>query len=678
MSSETLIYIILSGILALFIALFQYRYKSKTKPYKLNTLFAFLRFITILSILLLIVNPKFEQVKVYTEKPNLVLAVDNSSSIKHLNREKATRNLIETLVNNKDLNAKFNISSYTFGNSLNTSDSLVFNKKETNINKAFIQLSQIYKSSISPTILLTDGNQTFGNDYQFAYNTYKHPIYPVILGDTITYTDLKIQQLNVNKYAYLKNKFSVEVILVYNGTANINSKLEVTKGNTVVYSQPVSFSKNNNSKIINFTLPANAIGINSYEINLVPLKNEKNKINNIKNFAVEVIDQKTKIAFVTNISHPDIGVFKKSIESNEQRSVTILNSNEILNQINDFQLIIINQPTNKFKSLFEALDKLNKNRFVIIGTKTDLNFINEISENYTHEIVLQTEEYQADFNTDFSPFRIDDIDFESFPPLNSNYGTITFKVPFQSILNKRVGNVSINEPLLATFEANKRREAVIFGENIWKWRAQSYLNSKSFNDFDNFIGKLVQYLASDKRRNRLDLDYESFYIGNSNIIINAQFFDKNYVFDDRETLTIMVKDKLSDGKIEFPFVLKSNNYQVDLSSLPPSEYNFIVKAKKENISKTGNFIILEYDVEQQFLNANVTKLQGLAANSGGKGYFIENTETLIDDLINDNRYVSIQKSNKNIIPLIDWRFLLAIIVFSLSAEWFLRKYNGLI
>ncbi|RED49495.1 VWA domain-containing protein [Seonamhaeicola aphaedonensis] len=678
MFTETLIYIILSGILALFIALFQYRYKSKTKRFKLNALFSFLRFITVFSILLLIINPKFEQIRVYTDKPNLIVALDNSSSIKHLNRDKETKLLVDKLLNDKSLSDKFNISTYTFGNTLKSLDSLTFNETETNINKAFSQFSQVYNSSISPTVLITDGNQTFGNDYQFAYKNYKQPIYPVILGDTITYNDLKIQQLNVNKFAYLKNRFPVEAILVYSGSNSINSKLEVTKQGTTIYSQSVSFSKSDNSKIINFTLPANAIGTNSYKLSLKPIEKEKNTVNNSKNFAIEVIDQKTKIAFVTNIWHPDIGAFKKSIESNEQRSVTVLNSIDIIDQINDYQLIIINQPDNKFRLLFQELDKQNKNRFIIIGAKTDLNFINNINENFSHEIILQTEDYQADFNSNFSPFQLTDIDFESFPPLTSNYGATVFKVPYQSILTKRVGEVSINEPLLATIETNNRREGILFGENIWKWRAQSYLNSKSFKDFDNFIGKLVQYLASNKQRSRLNIDYESFYVGRSNIIMNAQFFDKNYVFDDREILNIKVKDKASDNEIEFPFVLKNKSYQVDLSSLPPSEYNFTVKASKNNMSKSGSFTVLEYDVEQQFLNADVTKLQQLASNSGGKSYFISSADNLINDLMTDNRYTSIQKTTKNVIPLIDWKFLLVVISFCLSAEWFLRKYNGLI
>ncbi|WP_406683857.1 VWA domain-containing protein [Seonamhaeicola sp. MEBiC1930] len=676
MSAETLIYIILSGILALFIALFQYRYKSKTKNFKRNILFTFLRFLTIFSVLLLIVNPKFEQVKVYTEKPNLVLAIDNSSSIKHLKRDESTKSLVENLLNNEELKSKFNVSSYTLGNSLKVSDSLTFEEKETNIDKAFGQLSEIFKASISPTIIVTDGNQTFGNDYQFATGYFKQSIYPVILGDTITYTDLKIEQLNVNKYAYLKNRFPVEAILVYNGNNTINTRLEVSKGNTIVHSEPVSFSKTNNSKVVNLTLPANVIGTNSYKVSLIPIQTEKNKVNNIKNFAVEIIDQKTKIAIVSDLIHPDLGAFKNSIESNEQRSVHFFNPNNILDQIGDFQLVILYQPNNKFKSIYRALE--GENKFTIVGSKTDLNFLNSISSYFSHEVVFQTEEYQADFNLNFTPFQIDDISFETFPPLQSNYGSISFKIPYQNILTKRVGNNSINEPLLVTFEADGARESVLFGENIWKWRAQSYLNGKSFGDFDNFIGKLVQYLATNKLRRRLNVDYESFYIGSSNIIINAQFFDKNYEFDNRNTLTIKVKDNLSDNEIEFPFVLKNNNYQVDLSSLPASEYSFTVKVNEENISVSGNFTILEYNVEQQFLNANVTKLQQLATNSDGKSYFIDDTADLISDLINDNRYVSIQKSHKNTIPLIDWKYLLAIIAISLSVEWFLRKYNGLI
>ena len=141
---------------------------------------------------------------------------------------------------------------------------------------------------------------------------------------------------------------------------------------------------------------------------------------------------------------------------------------------------------------------------------------------------------------------------------------------------------------------------------------------------------------------------------------------------------IKVKDSILKEEKIFPFILKNNLYQVDLSSLLPSDYYFTVSNPNDNLSKSGNFKILEYNVEQQFLNANVTKLEHIATNSSGTPYFIANTSSVIKDLLNDNRYQSILKENKNTIPLIDWKYLLFLIAICLSIEWFLRKYNGLI
>lgn len=677
MTALTILYIVITGIMALFLALFLYKYKSKTTG-PLASLFVILRFVTIFSVLLLIINPKFDNVSFYKDKPTLILAVDNSSSIKHLKQDDHVLRFLDSIKNNKALNDKFNIETYRFGNALKATDSIDFTDSETNFDAIFSELPQIYENDIAPMLLITDGNQTYGNDYQYTALQYKQPIYPIILGDTVTYTDVSIKQLNVNRYAFLKNKFPVECFVAYNGSGTINTRFEVYSGNTMVYSKPVKLSKNNNSEVINFTLPADNIGVHSYKATIVPIDKEKNSVNNSKFFAVEVIDQKTNVAIVSDFPHPDLGAIKKSIESNEQRRASILSTKDYLSQINDFQLVILYQPNAKFKQVFESLNSNKANWFMIVGPDTDLNFLNSNEQYFTEEITNQTEDVQAERNTGYAPFIVEDIDFESFPPLKSNFGDVTFTIPYETLLHKRLGSNSTTKPLLATFEINNRREAVLFGEGIWQWRAQSFLNTKSFSGFDTFLGKLIQYLSTNKRKNRLNVDYKSFYNGNNGITIRAEFFDKNYNFDDREELTITIKDSISDKTQTFPFILKNNIYQVDLSSLPPSDYSFEVRATHENISQFGKFKILEYNVEQQFLNANVTKLQQVATNSKGSAYFIANTKSLVDNLLHDNRYMSIQKKSKRTIPLIDWKYLLFIIALSLSAEWFLRKYNGLI
>lgn len=662
--------------MALLVALFQYFYKSRRT--KLNLLLTVLRFLTVFSILVLLINPEVEKLTVYNEKPNLVVALDNSESIKHLDQDSSEKEFLRTILSNQNLKDHFNIVYYNLGNGITPFDSLSFNETETNIDKAFKELSQIYKNSVSPTLLVTDGNQTFGADYQFSTQYYKQPIYPIILGDTTAYSDLKIAQLNVNKYAYLKNRFPIEAVLVYNGYSNVNTQFQVFQGNTVVYTENLNLSESNNSKTINLTLPANSVGVQQYKAVITAMDSEKNKVNNIKNFAVEVIDQKQKIAIVSSFIHPDLGMFKKSIESNEQREAVILNPNEFLSQINDFQLVILYQPDNSFSQVVSKIKELGKNTLSVVGTKTSINFINNSTFDFAIENTNQTEDYQGVLNTNYDNFIIEDIDFENFPPLKSVYGNIDFKVNVDVLLYKKLRTATTQQPLLVTYENSGRREGILLGENIWKWRAYSYLENESFNQFDDFIGKIVQYLASNKSKNRLTVDYQSFYNGNSHVIISAQYFNKNYEFDSRESLIITVKNIDSEESREVPFLLKGNNYQVDLSGFKAGNYNFTVKALQENLSYSGNFTILEYNVEQQFLNADVTKLNQIATNSSGASYFIADYNQLFEKLLNDDRYKPIQKSTLNKVPLIDYKYLLFIIAFLLAAEWFIRKYNGLI
>ncbi len=676
MQEHTILFILLSGIIALLLALFQYVYKSKLN--KLNGLLAALRFLTYFGILLLILNPKFEKTTFYNEKPNLVIAIDNSSSIGYLGYKEEVQNLIEDIGSHEVLNQKFNIEYYSFGSDLKNLDSVTFDESRTNISKVFTTLEPVHKNSVSPTLLITDGNQTYGNDYEFVAQKYNQPIYSVILGDTITYSDLKIEQLNVNRYAYFKNKFPVEAILNYNGLSPVKTDFIIKNGNQVVYRKPISFSKSENSLILNFTLPANSVGLKSYRAEIVPIGIEKNITNNSKAFGVEVIDEKSNIAIISDIIHPDLGAIKKSIESVEQRNVSILNPQEILNRVVDFQLIIFYQTNNTFKSVYDEVNRLNKNNFTITGTSTDWIFLNSIQDNYSKKVSKLTEEYQPLLNENFSAFLINDLDFQSFPPLASFFDPVILNAKTETIFFKSVNGIVTDQPLLTIIEYNNKREAILFGEGIWRWRAHSFLKEKSFNDFDTFMAKLILYLSSNDKKSRLSISNESFYYTNDDIIISAQYFNKNYELDSNVNLSIELTNEITGLTRTLPLNYNRNKYQINLSNLPASDYAFKVKVDKEKIAKASSFKVIEYNVEQQFLNANISKLKTIATYSKGESYFIQDTSKIFSDLLEDNRYQTIQKSNKNTVPLIDFKILLFIISISLTIEWFLRKYNGLI
>lgn len=676
MGIQTIIYIVIAVVVALLLALFQYRQTTKSTTLKL-VLFA-LRFTTIFSILILLINPKFEATKVFEEKPNLVIAIDNSESVDYLNQNEKALDIYNKITANTDIQNRFNVLSYSFGTSFKALDSLTFDERQSDISKVFKNYKELFESSISPLVLISDGNQTLGSDYLYSNVKENHSIFPVILGDTVTYSDIKLQHVNVNRYAFLKNRFPIEIIANYAGNNPVKSQVRILSGNTVVFSKLIEFNATKTSQIITTTLGANTVGIKTYRVELMPLVNEKNTVNNSKNFAIEVIDQKTNVAIVSNTLHPDLGALKKSIEANEQRKVTLLKTNEITSKVNDFQLVILYQPNNNFSELFSILSKEKINTFIITGSITDWRFVNANQDFFTQEITNQYENYQPTLNTNYSIFTIDNITFNDYPPLNSNFGTLSFNVPSETILYKTINGISTETPLLSTFEVNGQKHALLNGDGIWRWRAQTFLDTDNFENFDNFIGKLVQYLSSNKKRNRINIDYKSFYRGNDNITITAQYFNKNYEFDANANLQIELKNTSDNSTTLLPLLLKNSSYVTNISGIAAGDYTFTVKNLDEPVSASGKFKVLDYNVEQQFLNANVAKLQSVASKSNGQAFFIDKADALIDTLLNDSRFSTIQKSIKSTIPLIDWKYLLGLIALALSLEWFIRKYNGLI
>jgi len=677
LTESSIIYIILAFITALLLALFQYIYKSKLNT-KLKIVLTVLRTVSVFGILLLLINPKFESKTFYDEKPTLVIAVDNSESVSYLEQDQNAKKTYQLLNGNSEIQKRFNVKTFSFGKALTTLDSLNFSEQQSNISSALKQIGEVYSNQVAPIILLSDGNQTYGADYSFISNAVKQPIYPVILGDSTIYTDVSIKQLNVNRYVFLKNRFPVEVIANYSGNEAVNTELKIWFGNSLVFRKPIQFSAEKTSEIVSTTLLANSVGVKTYRVELTPLNQEKNTVNNTKNFGVEVIDQKTNIALVSDILHPDLGALKKSIESNEQRSVSILKPNDYLGKINDFQLVVIYQPNNRFNEVLSSISDENLNSFIITGNTTNFSLLNNLQAAFRQTVTNQSEDYQPQLNRNYSTFIIDNLTFEDYPPLQSEFGEIEFSVPNDVILSKSVNGIGTNQPMLSTFEVGGAKHALLSGEGIWRWRAQSFLESESFNDFDNFIGKLIQYLSTNKKRSRLNIDYKSFYNGNDDVIISAQYFNKNYEFDNSAALTIVLKNEENNSAREVPLLLNNGSYSVDLSGISSGSYSFTIKHNTESVAASGSFEVLEYNVEQQFLNADIEKLQSLAKNSDGNAVFNTEIENLISELLTDSRYAAIQKSTKKIVPLIDWKYLLGLIALSLFAEWFIRKYNGLI
>ncbi|MDQ6472834.1 hypothetical protein RB619_19510 [Flavobacterium sp. LHD-80] len=675
MTTNSILLLLLSLVIAGGLSYFQYFFKAKNKS-NLIWFLAFLRFLAIFGLLVLLINPVISKSSLEITKTPLAIAVDNSSSIEALKSDKKAVELYQKLISNPALKEKFEIQSYQFDADFKSSDKFDFKGKQTNLDEVAKNLKSINKNLTFPTVIITDGNQTTGNDYVYRFDPV-NKVYPLVVGDTTTFFDLKINQLNVNKYAFHKNKFPVEVFLQYSGEKATTADFTISQGNSIVAKEKVSFSSSKKTASINLLLPADKVGLQIFRASISSNVKEKNSYNNIKNFAVEIIDQKSTIAIVSAINHPDIAALKRSIEVNAQRKVILVKPNDI-NQLQEVSVLVLYQPNASFKAVFDNNKNAGRNTFIITGNNTDFNFLNQQQNNLIFKMSGQTEDYLSEFQSQFNLFAIDDIGFENFPPLQNAFGTITTNGNVSVLLSSRIRNVSTNAPLLAFAENQGKRTAFLLGENSWKWRLQSHIDNQSFEKYDVFVDKIIQFLATSASKKSLVVTHESFYNSGDELVINAQYFNKNYEFDEKARLTISVTNAETKQNKNYDLLKGNNSYSVNLDGLTAGKYNFTVKELNSNTSYSSHFEILDFDIEKQFVNPDVLKLKQLALQTNGKAFFENQADDLINMLLENKEYKSIEKNVSTKTPIIDWVWLLILIAALLTTEWFVRKYNGLL
>lgn len=667
--------ILISLFLALIVALFQYRAWNKSGI--IFWLLTSLRTISIAVLILLFFRLSVEQKKIQKIKPTLVLMVDNSQSIEHLDKTDQVNTIYKSIINNRELQNKFKINSFSFGKDVKPLDCLDFKSKQSNISKGLKSLFNIYKSEVAPIILISDGNQNIGENYINKFDVpFTQSIYPIVVGDSVFYEDLKISKINTNKYTFYENEFPVEVFVNYNGNKLIESKLVIeNKGKTII-EKKITLSASERASSYTFYLKTNIKGSNKFEIKLKPIAGEKSILNNNKKFAIEALNEKIDIAFVTELTHPDLGAYSAILRNKKKINLDLLRPEDFVKNLAKYEMALIYQPNNNFGKVFESLTKHGINNLIVSSTKTDIGFLNKVQKLFTQDLVNLTDESQAYLSNTLVDISLENIDFKNYPPIKSNLGRIKFASSYNLILKKIINGVETDEPLLISTDNNGLRQVVFFGEDIWKWRMYYFKKNLNFLKFDSFFYSLFQYLSTKERSEQIKSIHELVFDGTMPIDIYAKLYDDNFKENFSKKLKIEIYSE-TNNKLIYDMNIVNGIYQINLDNLDPGLYTYKILSNDNSISKKGEFEILSSNIETRFFSSNHQYLKELAKTYETQCYSFYNYNNLIDHLLGNDLYNSIDKLEKKSLPLINLKYLLAILLLSLTIEWFLRKYNGL-
>lgn len=672
MTDQTILWIALSVALSLGLVWFQYFFRAR--PIGARWGLAALRFVAVLGLLLLLVNPKIEQAEVFTEPHRLLLLYDNSSSLNDSLSRKGMEGVKILFGDNKALHKRFLVESYAFGAGVSRTDSLNFGASATDIAGALHTLQRAYPDGNALVVLVTDGQENAGRPYADDA-TLTLPVYPVALGDTTRYRDLRIDRINTNRYAFLGNQFPVEILYTYSGEQTATGEFRLFDNDQVVHRQQVTLQAGGNSDRINLTLRAGDVGLHRLRAVLAPLQGERNTTNNSMQAGLEVVDERMRISLVSRKTHPDIGALRRSIESNQQREFRQFSPEEAITGDFDANLLILYEPDASFQPLYESLAGNRVPIFTIAGPATDWGFLNRIQRVFDLTDPGPAEELMPEPNAAFDYFDAAAWQVSGYPPLQGRLGSLQIFQDHQVLLGQRIKGVSLGEPMLALVRG-ERREGLLFGQGLWKWRMQEFRNTGNYENFDALWGKIWLFLSADAGSGRLTLDYRPIYEGRAQAQLRARFFDESYTFDPEASMLLRVTDSTGTERLSVPMTLRPGYFETDLSDLPAGTYGFTVAAEGTGFASSGQFSLQGFDLEAQQSGADAVKLSRLAEATGGSLYFPDNLIALKDSLLQADRFRPVQKSRRNVVSLIDYRWLLGLIVLALGTEWFIRKYKG--
>lgn len=642
-------------------------------------------------LLYLILAPLFKSVFTEVKKPVIYIAQDNSQSV--LNgwpKNNQTKYLADKSNLENELGKSFEVNTFTFGEKIGEKSEVNFTERATDISQVLNHIeNQAAGQNLGAIIIASDGNYNQGTHPLYSNPNLQVPIYTVAMGDSTPKRDISIQRIVHNSIVYLGDQFEVQIDLKAQGCNNEKANVQIyryeNEKEILVTTEMVTIHSADWYHTQKIILDANKAGTIRYTVRVSPLANEFSKENNVKDFFIDVLDARQKILIYYASPHPDIAALKKILETNKNYVVEVKSYEGASPIWNDYSLVIFHQLPSKTKDISIALRELNKTkkaRMYVLGAGSDIPRFN------ASQTILKINgdsknmnEVTAEVKESFSLFTPDPnwkTFFKSFPPISAPFGEYLASPAAQTLINQKIGNIITNYPLLIVGEDAGARTAILSAEGVWKWRYFNYLEQKNFDMLDDLIQKTVQYIGikEDKRKFRVNSP-QKVYLENQSVTFDAQLFNDSYepINTDDVFITITSSDK---KEYQFTFNKSNNAYSLQAGLFAPGNYNYTayVNSKTGRQEVKGQFTVQRIQLETYQHTADHNLLRLLSDKNGGTLVKPDQISSLAEIIKNNNTIKPIQYSSQRTYPIINFRWLFALLAGLLCLEWFLRRYFG--
>ena len=651
-----------------------------------------LRFLVVLAVLVLLLNPFIKHSKTEQQKPIVAILADNSESIRTgFKQPKDSINYFNALEELKSkLADKYEVAMYTVGDKFEKNITRSLTDKTSNLSGAITDISDLYyNQNLGAVILASDGIYNQGINPIYAAENAGYKMYTIALGDTTIPRDAKIDQVYANKIAYLNDQFGIKVDIGATNCSgsNLNVTLaEIVNGNRkLISSKSIYANSNRFNQSIDFETTAEKPGVAHYVVSISALNGEKTYTNNTRDIYVEILDGRQKILLIAASPHPDIAAIKSAIESNKNYQLDIQYADDFSAKISDYSLVIFHQLPSNSGSVDAILAQVNtakKSTWWITGSTTQLNNFNKVQPAITVlGNVGKYNDVSPAIQKDFNLFLLSDATLDAiakFPPLDCFFGEYKASPAFKPLFNQKINNISTDYPLMGFVEVGDLKSAVLCGEGLWRWKLYDFMQNKNNEAFYEIVNKTVQYLSvvNDKRPFRVNVS-KNIFAENEPILFDAQLYNASFEMLNSPDVDLAIVNE-QGKKFDFKFNKNEKYYTLNAGFLPTGNYQYQAKTKLDNTPYAlgGKFSVAALQLEDANTVADFELLKQLALAHQGQSVSLTDIDKISTDLLSNNSLKPILYDQITTDSGINLWWILGLITLWLLGEWFIRKWSG--
>lgn len=657
----------------------------------LHRLLGLLRFLAVTLIAMLLLAPLLKRTLTETKKPVVVLAQDQSESVALTYDSVQWKSYAEQWAALREaLATDYEVHELAFGDAVRDGVDFRFQDKVSNLSELIQGVYDRYGGqNLGAVVLATDGIYNEGSNPAYSGAPLAAPVYAVALGDPSPRRDLLVRRVFHNKIAYLGDQINLQIDVAATNCPGSQTTLTVSKvtgdQTRTLQTIPMSIGSSDFFSTKEVFLETDQPGVVHYRIAVSAIGNESSRDNNYKDIYIDVLDARQNILLLANSPHPDLSAMRQTLEQNKNYSVRIAYAGEPGLDVSRADFVVLHNLPSTANDLSGVLKTLNDKRIprlFIAGLQTSYRdlakaqgLVNVQSDGQ------QTDDVQAKVEPRFVSFVVDPRIPEELPrfnPLISAFGNFTPTPQASVLLWKRIGKVDTEQPLLAFGETNGIKTGILMAEGLWKWRLFDFLQHQNHEMFDELVGKTVQFLSvkEDKRRFRVTLD-KNVFRENEPVVFGAELYNDNYELVNDPDVSILIRH--ADGR-EFPFNFNKlgKAYTLNAGILPTGSYTFKAQVAfgGQNQAFEGRFSVQPIQLELFETLANHGVLRQLAERFGGEVVPPADLASIADRIRANQTVKPVIYQTSKTSPLLNLKWIFALLAFLLAVEWFLRRYFG--